>query len=466
MGMTSIAFAGLTSSLGCSSSRKKVSNDLIPDPKGILDLPPGFTYSMISETGQDMEGGFKVPERPDGMAAFSIPNGDIALIRNHEILAEMTPFIPNSAKLKDVPREQAYDGFVDSDLRLAGGTSTIILDAKSLEKKREFYSLLGTQWNCAGGSTPWNTWISCEENENKAFDKIDLARYVEWGLLSDEQAKEFDLRVEKDHGYAFEVDPLNDGLSSPEPLRNLGRFKREAIAVDPRNNIIYQTEDDRLGLFYRFIPQNSKFSGKLQALKIKNKEKFNTQNASSEIKEGIRYEVEWVNIEDYEAQNYKLREHGFNELGATQFVRGEGITVATDGVYFVCTEGGYNRLGQIWKYSPSQLEGKKNEQSTPGYIELFYESRSKEEFFMGDNLTVSPWGDLIVCEDNYSVSSSNRILGIRPDGTVYKLANNPGSSSEFAGACFSPDNSILFVNLQIDPGRTFAIRGDWKMLRK
>ena len=123
-------------------------------------------------------------------------------------------------------------------------------------------------------------------------------------------------------------------------------------------------------------------------------------------------------------------------------------------------------MGQLWKYSPSQLEGKKNEQSTPGYIELFYESRSKEEFFMGDNLTVSPWGDLIVCEDNYSVSSSNRILVKRPDGTLYKLANNPGSSSEFTGACFSPDNSILFVNLQIDPGRTFAIRGDWKMLRK
>ncbi len=465
MGMTSIAFAGFASSMGCSSSRKDVSNALVPDPKGILDLPKGFTYSMISETGQDMEGGFKVPERPDGMAAFSLPNGDIALIRNHEILAAMTPFIPNSAKLKDIPKEQAYDGFVDSDLRLAGGTSTIVLDAKSLEKKREFYSLLGTKWNCAGGATPWNTWISCEETESRAYDKIDLARYVDWGLLSEKQAKQFDLRIEKDHGYAFEVDPLTDGLSPPEPLRNLGRFQREAIAVDPRSNIIYQTEDHRQGLFYRFIPQNSRFTGKLQALKIKERKKFNTQNSSAAIREGYKYEVEWVDIEDYEAQTHKLREYGFNELGATQFIRGEGISVATDGVYFVCTEGGYNRLGQIWKYSPSKLEGKDNEKSSPGYIELFYESKSKEEFFMGDNLTVSPWGDLIVCEDNYSQFSSNRILGIKPDGTVYKVANNPGSSSEFAGACFSPDNRTMFVNLQIDPGRTFAIKGDWNVFK-
>jgi len=456
MSVTTAAFAGLNLLSSCSYSTNK-DIKLVPDPNGLIDLPKGFSYKIISETGQLMTDGFFVPERPDGMAIFDLPNGDLALIRNHEIMAEITPVSINAEKLKTVPDDLSYDKFSGTTQQLAGGTTTVILDGKTKKRKKEFYSLIGTQWNCAGGPTPWNTWISCEESEAKAFQKISLDAYVQYGLISQEKADEFDYVITKDHGYAFEVDPTNLELQQPKPLPNLGRFKREAIAVDPNTNIIYQTEDDRRGLFYRFLPTVSRFEGRLQALKIKNKRGFHTRNFGGSIGPGARLPVEWVEIEEPEAKNYILREYGYEEQGATLFSRGEGISVGSDGIYFVCTDGGQKGYGQVWKYIPSSVNG--------GELELFYESQNKEDFFMGDNLVVSPWGDLIICEDNYGLSHSNRLLGIRPNGEVYNIANNVGSSSEFAGACFSSDETTLFVNLQENPGRTFSIQGDWGSLK-
>ncbi|HKK15896.1 MAG TPA: alkaline phosphatase PhoX, partial [Gammaproteobacteria bacterium] len=71
------------------------------------------------------------------------------------------------------------------------------------------------------------------------------------------------------------------------------------------------------------------------------------------------------------------------------------------------------------------------------------------------NITLAPWGDLLVCEDT---SESCSLVGITQDGQLYQLANNAYSSSELAGACFSPDGSTLFLNIQ-HPGMTLAIQG-------
>ena len=464
MGATTAAFASLNFLSSCSSSEIK-EIPLISDPKGLLDLPEGFTYKVISETGEKMDDGFFVPERPDGMAAFDLPNGDIALIKNHEIMAEITPLSISAENLKKVPENLSYDGFKGTNLQLGGGTSTLILDGKTKERKKEFYSLVGTQWNCAGGATPWNTWISCEETDAKALQKISLERYVQWGLITEEEAKAFNYVVKKDHGFAFEVDPLDQELKPAKVLPALGRFKREAVAIDPRTNVIYQTEDDKKGLFYRFVPTSSRFEGNLQALKIKGRRSYNTRNFGGSLGPGAKLDVEWVDIADPEAKGYKLRDYGTQELGATTFSRGEGISVGSDGIYFICTDGGQKGYGQIWRYIPSYDEGQKNS-NKGGVLELFYESVNKEEFFMGDNLAVAPWGDLIVCEDNYGMGFTNRLLGMRSNGEVYKIANNVGSSSEFAGACFSSDKTTMFVNLQENPGRTIAIQGDWSKLAK
>ena len=89
-------------------------------------------------------------------------------------------------------------------------------------------------------------------------------------------------------------------------------------------------------------------------------------------------------------------------------------------VYIACTEGGEARLGQIWKYRPSSAEGTPQEKNSPATLELFVEADSGTILENGDNLTVSPWGDLIVCEDG---TGDDYLLGITPAGEVYESGN-------------------------------------------
>jgi secreted PhoX family phosphatase len=130
-------------------------------------------------------------------------------------------------------------------------------------------------------------------------------------------------------------------------------------------------------------------------------------------------------------------------------------------VYFACTNGGRRRIGQIWRLTPAAawVEGTEGERSRPGSLELFVEPNDATIVENADNLTVSPWGDLVVCEDG---PGEQFLLGITPEGRVYKLARNALNSSEFAGATFSPDATTLFVNVQHPHGFTLAIRGAWK----
>lgn len=395
---------------------------LIKDPQGILDLPAGFQYRVFSKLGQRMSDGNPVPSLHDGMAAFPGPNGSTILIRNHEV----HPGLPAAYQSVLAPNHLKYDSLCP------GGTTTLIVSPER-ELVKDFVSLAGTYRNCAGGATPWGSWISCEET---------TATPATPGQHGP---------VNKPHGYNFEVPITATGPVTPLPLKAMGRFQHEAIAVDPRTNIIYQTEDRGDSLFYRFIPKqvgNLQAGGELQALRIKGYSQSNTRDGFPQRR---FFEVDWVTIPDVDPQVDSVRHQGF-DLGAAQFTRGEGICYSNGDVFFTATSGGDKRLGQIWRYRP----GATGDQG--GSLELFVESPGKNVLDYPDNLIMAPFGDLIICEDG--VDSTNRLMGVTPAGQIYPFAENILNSQEFAGACFSPDGQTMFVNIY-HPGMTLAIWGPW-----
>jgi secreted PhoX family phosphatase len=240
----------------------------------------------------------------------------------------------------------------------------------------------------------------------------------------------------------------------------MGRFSHEAVAFDPRTLIVYQTEDRGDSLFYRFlanVPGQLQRGGKLQALKLTNGITDARNHSGPVVPVGEEFAVEWIDIVDVESPQDNLRAQGASK-GATIFSREEGCWWGNGAVYFACTDGGPSRLGQIFKYTPSPFEGTSAEKNTPGKLELFIESNSSAQFEAPDNITIAPWGDVIICEDG---SGDEFVHGVTPNGEVYKIARNATNTSEFAGACFSPDGATLFVNIQ-SPGITFAITGPWQ----
>jgi hypothetical protein len=408
---------------------------LQPDPKGLLELPNGFEYRAFSRTGDIMSDGNPVPGDHDGMAAFPGPGDTTILVRNHELSPEEV------TKPRVVaPESKLYDPLC------RGGTTTLIV-GRNRELIKDFASLAGTYRNCAGGPTPWGSWISCEENTstpagNKPGDASNVTKL---------------------HGYNFEVPSIATKPVNPTPLVAMGRFNHEAVAVDPRTGVVYQTEDREDSLFYRFIPNqpgNLQAGGVLEALVIKDMPQAITK---TNFPVGEPMEVEWVRIDSVNPPNdsappegaditqYGVRFQGFAK-GAAQFSRGEGIWYGDGEFYFCCTDGGEKGLGQVWRYIPD-LSRKGG-----GTIQLFVEPNDQSALDGPDNIVVSPFGDLIVCEDG---DGEQFLVGISPNGELYDLARNAINEREFAGACFSPNGQTLFVNIQ-DPGITFAIWGPWR----
>jgi len=413
---------------------------LSPDPGGILDLSPGFSYRVLSRTGDPMQDGFQVPGAPDGMATFAA-NGKTILIRNHELTTappEEGPFGADNHLLSRLGPEQFYDrgrGIAPC----LGGTSTLVLDSVTGQVERQYLSLAGTVRNCAGGATPWGSWITCEETVQAAEDNF-----------------------ERHHGYNFEIPAtVQPAVAPPLPLKQMGRFNHEAIAVDPASGIVYQTEDRGDGLLYRYIPkQPAKLAagGRLQALVVRDQKSLDTRNWNEDlVTPGHSMAVEWIDITDVEAPKDDLRFQGF-AAGAALFTRGEGMWYGNKTIYFACTDGGKARKGQIWQYTPSTAEGTPQEQASPGKLELFIEPNHSVLVDNADNLTVAPWGDLIICEDG---PEAQYLVGVTPAGQIYKFGHNVLNNSEFAGAVFSPDGTTLFVNIQ-RPGLTLAITGPWQ----
>jgi len=404
-----------------------------------MDLPEGFSYKIISKAGETMTDGFYVPGLGDGMATFNAGGETVIIIRNHELSAgadELGPFGVNNTLLDKISPDKLYDygkGIKPS----LGGTTTIVYNENTGIVEKEYLSLAGTNRNCAGGPTTWNSWISCEEDVSVAGNS-----------------------AEKDHGFNFEVPASVDiNIADPIPLKDMGRFNHEALCVDPSSGIVYQTEDRHDSLFYRFIPNvrgELQKGGRLQALCILGQNSRDTRNwENDKIELNTILQAKWIDLEDVTSKNDDLRIRGYQN-GAAIFARGEGMWYGNNEIYFACTNGGPKQLGQVFKYIPSQYEGTDREEEAPGQLILFAESDNKNILKNCDNLTVAPWGDVILCEDHKDAY----LRGITPQGLIYTLGHNVGHRSEFAGACFSPSGKTMFVNIQ-GPGHTLAITGPW-----
>jgi hypothetical protein len=425
--------------------------DLSNEP--ILALPNGFNYRVLSMTGMTMSDGTLVPAGHDGMAAFRGPGNTTILVRNHELGTSSTYPVVGSTRYS---------------FGAVGGTTTVVV-GPNRKVQKDFVSLAGTIRNCAGGPTPWGSWITCEETFSTTNSNGVTVR----------------------HGYNYEVvADAESGIVTPVPVIAMGRFSHEAVAVDPATSYIYETEDRTDSCFYRFVPnqritapgQLATVGGTLQALKLKNGPQNTTNNSAfggvpGSIAVGQTFNVEWVNVNNAdpssESSGASVRSQAQAQGGAI-FYRGEGCWYGNGKVYFVCTQagptapenvGGNGRgNGQVWAYDPAA-------ETLTLVVEA---SPSGELLDEPDNVTVAPFGDLFLCEDGSD--DFQYIVGVNPSGELYQFAKNVLFSqstdttlsgfvgNEFAGACFSPDGQTLFVNIQT-PGITFAIWGPWNSNR-
>jgi uncharacterized protein len=399
--------------------------DLVPDPGGLLDLPRGFQYRVLSQEGSptmrnQAVRGIPVPGSHDGMAAFAGPGNTTVLVRNHEQAGSAGPPVVGT---------NPYTGGGGGP----GGTTAIVVGPNRKELDA-FVTNAGTQTNCAGGATPWGTWVTCEETRNEG------------------------------HGYCFEVMPGDpENALSKTPITAMGFFSHESIDVDPRTGIVYLTEDDfrgsipsnpndetdasRASFLYRYLPNDRSprpgalhAGGTLQALRIdeasRNADLFNP---------GQRFVVQWVTVDPAEPHA------DADEQGAVRFTRLEGSHFAGGAFWFDDTQGGEARRGQIYRLLPGP-EGVAGADT----LELFFESTDLNTLDLPDNIIVTPWGDIWCAEDG---GGENRIVGVTPEGGTYVFARNAHPDmNEFAGPTFAPDGRTFFVNVQ-DPGTTFAIWG-------
>lgn len=400
----------------------------------LLALPDGFRYRSYGWTQDPLADGTPTPGVHDGMGMVSADEGVLTMVRNHEISEPCGPFGRHS---------QPYDR------RAGGGCVTLRFNADTGEWMDSHVSLTGTVKNCAGGETPWGTWLTCEET-------------VVGPAVGDAAG------FEQTHGWIFEVG--SDATRPPVPLKDMGRFKHEAVAVDTQTGIVYETEDQGVAGFYRFLPRQPgvlQDGGRLQMMKVAGRDDLRRG-----VKVGQTFDVSWVDIEDpqraHSPESVASGGDG-DELGVflqgkaqggVTFARLEGCFYRNDAVYLDSTNGGDQQVGQIWQYDP------RNEQ-----LKLIFESPSAEILDSPDNLTVSPRGGIVLCEDGDVLP--HRVHGLTPDGRIFPFCENRVQLSgekngfrgdfrdqEWAGATFSPDGRWLFVNVQ-NPGFTVAITGPW-----
>jgi len=442
-----IAFAGSIDAIAGTAAHAATRSatgygPLVPDPAGILALPEGFSYRIVAEAGTTvMEDGAPTPTDQDGMGLFATAFGS-TLVNNHEISGNEQPPVPVVPGLVYDPKSK-------------GGTTNIDVDASG-RRLREYVSVTGTENNCAGGVTPWGTWLTCEETETRA------------GATRD-----------KDHGYVFEVSPIqaeNPGNANV-PLKFLGRYAHEAVAVDPGTNVVYLTEDANTphGLYFRWVPPagfpggkgalvdlarspGGDTAGSLQAMSCSRGSRHIT-DLSQATQPGTQYKVEWVDVPDRNGIPTSVRKQ-FTDDQVTRSRKLEGQWWADGGVYFVASfartsDGSVNEHdGQVWFYDPAK--------QTVTLKTIFGVNPDPEidadNYDGPDNITVSPYGGVILAEDGEGIQ---HLVGVTEQGKSYAMARNDASDSEFTGPVFSADGKILFACVQSSPGRVFAITGPW-----
>ncbi|MGX4643466.1 PhoX family protein [Massilia sp. SYSU DXS3249] len=430
----------------------------------LLQLPPGFTYKSFGWRGDTMTDGKPCPGGHDGMGVIVSRkvgrSSELVLVRNHEIGAA------SAANFLNAPG--VYDGgpnTVGSNNRFGGGTTNLIFRDGNWVSMTP--SLGGTQTNCAGGVTPWGTWLTCEEVGSDAVSASG-----------------------RKHGYVFEV-TADPSRTTGLPIIGMGRFAHEAAAVDPATGDVYETEDSsgKSG-FYRYVPDvkngapgSLAMGGVLQMAKVKGMANVNLGTAPI----NARYELEWVTIADPDQDRGNATGpagvtitnaagpfvQGWTQ-GALRMNRGEGIWYAQGKMYVMDTAGGAISRGAIWELDLATQ-----------VLTCIYSSPSTLVGNMGDNLTVSPRNAILICEDASTATTDQfgfgqRLMGITNAGAAYifaknnivlsetqlvgagKLASLAGDHrrNELCGACFDPTGRYLFVNIQT-PGVTFAIAGPW-----
>ncbi|MFB4165122.1 alkaline phosphatase PhoX [Alteribacillus sp. JSM 102045] len=385
---TSLAASNIASSNGY--------GPLVKDPGGVLDLPKGFQYRIISEEGGKLFDGRPIPAMFDGMAAFPGKHNSTVLVRNHELSGN--PSLPVEGKNPYNKNE-------------TGGTTALVV-GPNRKLEEEYITSAGTIRNCAGGATPWGTWLTCEET------------------------------LEKGHGYVFEVDPDDpEGKLSKTPIRDMGAFSHEATAIDPETGIVYLTEDAGPSFFYRFLPNDRsqkagalQKGGTLQAAALEEK----SSTSVGDFDTGQNFSIVWKDVDPEKPTDDAIAKD------CIQFSRLEGAYFAGGVFWFDDTSAGDKNLGRVYRYI-----------SATNTLELFYESSDANDLEMPDNICITPWGDLWIAEDSGGV---DRIVGLTPEGEAYTFAENRLNDSEIAGPTFSTDGQTFFVNIQ-SPGITFAIWG-------
>lgn len=428
---------------------------LVDDPAGRLALPAGFSYILVAQSGvTTLETGELTPDRPDGTANFEGRHGGSILVNNHEISTTGGNPVPH------------LDGLV-YDTGAFGGTTTIEVDRHG-NRVREYVSLAGTHNNCAGGKTPWKTWLSCEETEAvpTAANGLTLP-----------------------HGYVFEVDPYDSGRNqNPKPIKALGRYAHEAVVVDPKRHQLYLTEDagSPNGLIYRFTPPDSArplrrgslgqlgdTDGQLEAMRAFDYGTLVPDLSVAQV--GTTYDVEWATVPDRDASAVPPApavtpvptRKQFNVAGGTGAPGGdvtrsrklEGAWWGHDGFYFVSsfarnTDGSAAQHdGQVWFLDPHR-------DTITLVLAFAYTPGDQDNDPDGpDNITVSPFGGVILAEDG---EGKQHLVGADDRGKAFFFARNElAGSEEFTGPNFSHDKKILFANVQV-PGHVFAITGPFR----
>jgi uncharacterized protein len=389
LGIGGMSASALALGAGGASAAEAGYGRLYPDPGGVVELPKGFQYRIISPEGSKLSnGGAPVPSDFDGMAAFRGPRrGTTLLVRNHELSA--SDFEPGGDD-EAVEGSNPYD---DSPVG-PGGTTGILVDNQSRRAIRDFVTSSGQSTNCAGGATPWGTWLPCEETKEAGTEV---------------------------HGYVFEVDPRNPQSDlSKTPITAMGRFSHEAVDIDPETGIVYLTEDDPSGnanagdptadtgasFLYCFIPSNKmqrpgalQDGGDLQVMAI---DEVPATYDADLFEHGQRLKVVWETMLDPNAAH----EQALAVPNAVRFNRLEGAFFKGGAFWFDDANGGEQRLGQIFRYFPKT-----------NTLELFYEGTDPDKIESPDNITITPWGDLWFAENETPAAPGdgrNRVMGVTP----------------------------------------------------